>query len=287
MKKSKSGFWICVLPALICFAMVVLIPAITGLLYSFTDWNGMNKPVSFAGLENYRGLISDKVFWRDFLYTAEFSVVAVILVNLLGFALALLVTQKIRGANLFRTVFFMPNLIGGILLGFAWQFVFTQGFNYLGKSLNISWLQGWLSTPFTSTVGLMIVVVWQQAGYMMIVYIAQLQSIPDNLIEAAEIDGAGRLQRLKNLILPLCMPAFTIGFFLTLSGTFRLYDQNLALTNGGPYGSTQMVCKNIYRTAFGENDLGRAQAKALIFVIVIAIVSLTQLYCSKKMEVEM
>ena len=126
MKKSKSGFWICVLPALICFAMVVLIPAITGLLYSFTDWNGMNKPVSFAGLENYRGLISDKVFWRDFLYTAEFSVVAVILVNLLGFALALLVTQKIRGANLFRTVFFMPNLIGGILLGFAWQFVFTQ-----------------------------------------------------------------------------------------------------------------------------------------------------------------
>lgn len=254
MKKSKSGFWICVLPALICFAMVVLIPAITGLLYSFTDWNGMNKPVSFAGLENYRGLISDKVFWRDFLYTAEFSVVAVILVN---------------------------------LLGFAWQFVFTQGFNYLGKSLNISWLQGWLSTPFTSTVGLMIVVVWQQAGYMMIVYIAQLQSIPDNLIEAAEIDGAGRLQRLKNLILPLCMPAFTIGFFLTLSGTFRLYDQNLALTNGGPYGSTQMVCMNIYRTAFGENDLGRAQAKALIFVIVIAIVSLTQLYCSKKMEVEM
>ena len=134
---------------------------------------------------------------------------------------------------------------------------------------------------------IMIVVVWQQAGYMMIVYIAQLQSIPDNLIEAAEIDGAGRLQRLKNLILPLCMPAFTIGFFLTLSGTFRLYDQNLALTNGGPYGSTQMVCMNIYRTAFGENDLGRAQAKALIFVIVIAIVSLTQLYCSKKMEVEM
>lgn len=188
---------------------------------------------------------------------------------------------------MFRTVFFMPNLIGGILLGFAWQFVFTQGFNYLGKSLNISWLQGWLSTPFTSTVGLMIVVVWQQAGYMMIVYIAQLQSIPDNLIEAAEIDGAGRLQRLKNLILPLCMPAFTIGFFLTLSGTFRLYDQNLALTNGGPYGSTQMVCMNIYRTAFAENDLGRAQAKALIFVIVIAIVSLTQLYCSKKMEVEM
>ena len=122
---------------------------------------------------------------------------------------------------------------------------------------------------------------------MMIVYIAQLQSIPDNLIEAAEIDGAGRLQRLKNLILPLCMPAFTIGFFLTLSGTFRLYDQNLALTNGGPYGSTHMVCMNIYRTAFGENDLGRAQAKALIFVIVIAIVSLTQLYCSKKMEVEM
>ena len=151
MKKSKSGFWICVLPALICFAMVVLIPAITGLLYSFTDWNGMNKPVSFAGLENYRGLISDKVFWRDFLYTAEFSVIAVILVNLLGFALALLVTQKIRGANLFRTVFFMPNLIGGILLGFAWQFVFTQGFNYLGKSLNISWLPiKWKTKKFFS-----------------------------------------------------------------------------------------------------------------------------------------
>ena len=265
MKKSKSGFWICVLPALICFAMVVLIPAITGLLYSFTDWNGMNKPVSFAGLENYRGLISDKVFWRDFLYTAEFSVVAVILVNLLGFALALLVTQKIRGANLFRTVFFMPNLIGGILLGFAWQFVFTQGFNYLGKSLNISWLQGWLSTPFTSTVGLMIVVVWQQAGYMMIVYIAQLQSIPDNLIEAAEIDGAGKWQQTLNVTIPGITPTIITMFILRVGNLMSMgYEKTILLYSSATYETADIISSYIYRVGLQEQSWSYSTAIGLL-----------------------
>ena len=265
MKKSKSGFWICVLPALICFAMVVLIPAITGLLYSFTDWNGMNKPVSFSGLENYRGLISDKVFWRDFLYTAVFSVVAVILVNLLGFALALLVTQKIRGANLFRTVFFMPNLIGGILLGFAWQFVFTQGFNYLGKSLNISWLQGWLSTPFTSTVGLMIVVVWQQAGYMMIVYIAQLQSIPDNLIEAAEIDGAGKWQQTLNVTIPGITPTIITMFILRVGNLMSMgYEKTILLYSSATYETADIISSYIYRVGLQEQSWSYSTAIGLL-----------------------
>lgn len=287
MKRSKVGFWVCVIPALFAFAIVVLIPALTGMFYSFTDWNGMDSAVVFTGLTNYKGLFQDTVFIRDFVYTTLFSIAAVFSVNILGFLLALLVTQKMKANNLFRAVFFMPNLIGGLLLGFSWQFVFTQAFEAIGKSLNATWLQGWLSTPATATIGLLIVVTWQQAGYMMLIYIAQMQNIPDSLIEAAQIDGASRWHRLKAIILPLCMPAFTIGFFLTLSGTFKLYDQNLSLTNGGPYGSTQMICMNILKTAFTDNQLGVAQAKAMIFVVVVAVASLTQLRISKKMEVEM
>lgn len=288
MKRSKIGFWAFVLPSLAFFVLVVVIPAIWGLGYSLTDWNGISKEVSFVGFSNYVKIFTqDGDFLHAFVFTAVFALAAVIGVNVVGFLLALLVTSKAKCTTLMRGAFFMPNLIGGILLGFTWQFIFVQAFGAVYNATGLKFFANWLSDTKTSFFGLLILVVWQLAGYMMIIYIAQIQSIPDNLLEAAEIDGAGYLQRLKNVILPLTAPAFTIGLFLSLTTCFKLYDQNLALTNGGPFNSTEMLALNIYNSAFKYNELGVAQAKAVVFLIVVAALGLTQLYYSKKKEVEM
>lgn len=231
MRKSKKGFWIFILPALTAFIIVQAVPTIMGIGYSFTDWNGIGETKSFVGFGNYiTTLTKDTQFHKAFLFTFAFSVCAVLTVNILGFALAMLVTQKIRGANILRGIFFMPNLIGGILLGFTWQFVFVQVFDAAGKALGVEWLRGWLTNKETGFIGMLIVVTWQLAGYMMMIYIAQIQNIPDSVMEAAEIDGAVGWRRLKAIVLPLMMPAFTIGLFLSISNAFKLFDQNISLT---------------------------------------------------------
>ena len=183
-----------------------------GIGYSFTDWNGIGATKNFVGLKNYITTLTDDALFRQaFLFTFLFSVFAVISVNVIGFALALLVTQKIKGANLLRGIFFMPNLIGGILLGFTWQFIFVQVFEAVGETFNIPWLQGWLTDQKTGFIGLLIVVTWQLSGYMMMIYIAQIQNIPDSVLEAAKIDGATGWKRMKSIVFPLMMPAFTIA----------------------------------------------------------------------------
>ena len=288
MKKSKIGFWTFILPSLTFFVLVVIIPAVWGLGYSFTDWNGISKDIHFVGVGNYIKIFTeDKDFLHAFGFTAIFSVLAVIGVNVSGFLLALLVTSKAKATTLMRGAFFMPNLIGGILLGFTWQFIFVQAFGAVYNATGWKVFSNWLSDTKTSFMGLLILVIWQLAGYMMIIYIAQIQNIPDNLLEAAEIDGAGYMQRLRHVILPLVAPAFTIGLFLSLTTCFKLYDQNLALTNGGPYNSTEMMSLNIYNSAFKYNEMGVAQAKAGVFLMILAAIGLTQLYFSKKKEVEM
>lgn len=288
MKRSKAGFWLFMAPALIAFVLVQLIPTIKGIYYSFTNWRGIGAEKSFVGFANYiNAFTKDPNFIHAFIFTFAFAVCAVICVNVVGFGLALLVTQKFKGANLMRGVFFMPNLIGGILLGFSWQFIFVQVFDAIGKKFGIAALQGWLSNTKTGFIGLLIVITWQLAGYMMIIYIAQIQNISDSVIEASKIDGATGFQRLKSIILPLVVPAFTIGLFLTISNSFKLFDQNVALTNGSPNNSTQMLALNIYNTAFAEGNFGQAQAKAVIFLIVVAAISLTQLRITKSKEVEM
>ena len=287
MKKSKKGFWIFICPALFAFIVVQIIPTIMGIGYSFTDWNGVGKTKNFVGLGNYiTTLTNDTQFRNAFLFTFLFSICAVITVNVIGFALAMLVTQKIKGSNLLRGIFFMPNLIGGILLGFTWQFIFVQVFEAIGEKLQIGWLQGWLTNQKTGFIGLLIVVTWQLSGYMMMIYIAQIQNIPDSVLEAAQIDGAIGWNKLKSIILPLMMPAFTIGLFLSISNAFKLFDQNISLTGGGPVNSTQMLALNIYITAFGENRFGLAQSKAVIFMIVVMVISIIQLTITKKKEVE-
>lgn len=287
MKRNKLSFWGFIGPSLFAFILVVVIPSIFGVYYSFTDWNGIKSNVNFIGISNYLKLLNDKTFLASFIFTTKFTITAVISINVFGFSLALLVTRGIKMSNLLRTIFFMPNLIGGLILGFIWQFIFIKGFGALGELTGQMWLMGWLSNQETGLWGLVILMTWQLSGYVMVIYIAAIQNIPRELIEAAKIDGANSWQRIKGIILPLVRPAFTISLFLTLSNSYKLFDQNLSLTMGGPARSTEMLALNIYKTAFTFNKTGIAQAKAVMFLIVVGIITLSQVYLTKKGEVEM
>ncbi|RAK19540.1 raffinose/stachyose/melibiose transport system permease protein [Anoxybacillus vitaminiphilus] len=286
MKKQTLWYWLFLSPVLIALISVVVIPFMFGLYYSFTDWNGIQS-TKFVGFEHYMEIFKDKEFISSLWFTVKFSIVSVILINFFGLSLALIVTQNIKTSKILRTVFFMPNLIGGLILGFIWQFIFIKVFASIGDLLNIESLRGWLSTPETGFWGLAIVMSWQMAGYIMVIYIAYLENIPQELLEAAAIDGANSFQRFRYITFPLVAPAFTVSLFLTLSNSFKLYDQNLSLTGGGPYNSTQMLAMEIFKTAFSENQMAYAQSKAVIFFIIVAVISLTQVYFNKKREVEM
>ncbi|GIN39566.1 MULTISPECIES: carbohydrate ABC transporter permease [Heyndrickxia] len=286
MKKGNLWYWLFLAPTLIALALVVILPLIFGVYYSFTNWNGIDN-LKFIGLENYMNLFKDKEFLDSLWFTIKFTVVSVFLINFFGLSLALIVTQKMKTSNLLRTIFFMPNLIGGLILGFIWQFIFIKVFSGVGDLLGIEALKGWLSTPETGFWALAILMSWQMSGYIMVIYISYLESVPKELLEAAEIDGANSFQRFIHVTFPLVAPAFTVSLFLTLSNSFKLYDQNLSLTGGGPFHSTQMVAMEIYKTAFTENAMAYAQSKAVIFFIIVAAISLTQVYINKRREVEM
>ena len=286
LKKNGLFFWLFLAPVIVALFMVVIVPLLYGVYYSFTSWDGINKP-EFVGIKNYIMLMSDTEFLNSLWFTVQFAVVSVILINIIGLGLALLVTQKLKANNILRTIFFMPNLIGGLILGFIWQFIFIEAFGAIGDAVGISALKDWLSTTSTGFWGLVILTAWQMSGYIMIIYIAHLESIPEDLIEAASIDGANVFQRFRHIVFPLVAPAFTVSMFLTLSNSFKLYDQNLSLTGGAPFNSTQMVAMNIFNTAFGDNKMAYAQGKAIILFIIVAAISLTQVYFNKKREVEM
>jgi raffinose/stachyose/melibiose transport system permease protein len=286
MRNRDVSFWLFLTPVILSLSLVVIIPLLIGLYYSFTDWNGLTYN-QFVGLDHYIRLFQDSRFTSSIWFTFRFSIVTVIMLNVIGLGLALLVTRKFRSSNLLRTIFFMPNLIGGLILGFVWQFIFISVFADIGHSLGIPGLTGWLSTPGTGFWGLIILTCWQMGGYIMIIYIAYLQSIPNELLEAAEVDGANAFQRFRNVTFPLVAPAFTISMFLTLSTSFKIYDQNLSLTNGGPFNSTEMVAMNIVNTAFTSNQMAYGQAKAIIFFIIVAAIAVTQVYYNKKREVDL
>lgn len=284
--KSKS-YWLFLAPCLIGMAVVLFVPLITGAYYAMTDWNGI-KINEFLGLGNYIKAFQDKRFLGSIWFTTKFSVVAIILVNMIGLGLALLVTEKAsRLNNVLRTVFFMPNLIGGIILGFIWQFIFTKAFAAVGDATGIGFFKIWLSTTNTGFWGMIILFIWQMSGYIMIIYISFINNISEELIEAAEIDGATGWQAFWKIKFPMLAPAFTVSLFLTLSNAFKVYDQNLALTAGGPFDSTQMVAMNIVNEAFAVRHMGYAQAKAVIFLIIIAIVSVIQITITRKREVDL
>ncbi|WP_300380647.1 sugar ABC transporter permease [Clostridium sp.] len=288
MKKklnSNKGFWLFVGPSLFTLTMVVIIPFIIGIYYTFTNWNGANPNYDFVGFSNYSNLFKDIQFIYSFKITIIYTFLSVISINLIGFSLAYAVTRNLKSKNFLRTGFFMPNLIGGLILGFIWQFLFNSVFITIGKDLNIQLLTtSMLQERNTSILAMLIVSAWQYAGYIMVIYVAALENVPTDLIEASTIDGANGLQVFKNITIPMVAPSITVCLFLTLANSFKIFDLNFSLTNLKP---TEMLSLNIYKEAFVSNNMGVGQAKAIIFFIFVTAISLTQVYLSKKKEVEM
>ena len=279
-KAIKRYFPIFVLPTMIAFTLGFIIPFVEGVYLSFCKFTTVND-AKFIGFANYAKVFADETFVHAFWYTAAFTVVSVILINVLAFAVALLLTKGFKGTNIFRTVFFMPNLIGGIVLGYIWQLLLNGILMKFSRTLTYSSTYGFW--------GLIILMCWQQIGYMMIIYIAGIQNIPGELIEAAEIDGATKWQILKKVTIPMVMPSITVCTFLTLTNSFKLFDQNLALTGGDPNHATEMLALNIYQTFYARAGMqwkGYGQAKAVIFCALVIIISLVQLKATRSKEVQ-
>lgn len=280
MEKSlKKYLPLFVFPTLIAFLIAFLIPFLIGVYLSFTEFTTVTN-AQWVGLENYRkAFTANRDFINAMWFTLRFTVVSVISINVFAFCLALLLTQKIRGTNLFRTVFFMPNLIGGIVLGYLWQLILNGVLRNFGVDITFSGQYGFW--------GLVVLTNWQMVGYMMIIYIAGLQNIPSSLTEAAAIDGASPLQVLRHITIPMIMPATTICTFLTLTNSFKLFDQNLALTAGAPGKESAMLALDIYNTFYGRVGFeGVGQAKAVIFFLMAALISFAQLSLTRGREVQ-
>ena len=285
----KIVYFLFLFPLLFTFAVTVIIPLILGIGYSFTDWTGI-RYTKVVGLANYQAMFKDPAFIWSVLITFVFVIINVVMINLVGFLLALLCTVKMRGVAFFRAAYFLPNLIGGIVLGYIWQFVFNNVLmNYMKFSM--------LSQTKTAMLAIIVVYLWQSGGYIMLIYVTGLTQIPGDVLEAAQIDGATALQTLFKVKLPMIASTITICTFLTLTSAFKQFDVNMALTNGtgsvadfmGSYLSngTQMLALNIYNTAIAKNNFALAQAKAILFFIILAVISLIQVRISNSREVEM
>lgn len=277
-KTTKKYFPIFVLPTLIAFFIAFVIPFIWGVYLSFFKFKTIKKK-TFVGFENYIKAFQNDNFINAFKFTVIFAIVAIIIINVIAFTLAVLLTRKVKGTNFFRTIFFMPNLIGGIVLGYIWNSIFNAILKSYGTTLVNDAKYGFW--------GLIILMSWQLIGYMMIIYIAGLQNVPTELKEAADIDGATWWQKLRKITIPMVMPSITICMFLSLSNCFKLFDQNLSLTNGAPMRETSMLALDIYNTFYGSGtSKGIGQAKAVVFFITVAVISLVQLYATRSKEVE-
>ena len=271
---------------LIIFSFVLVVPFFRGIFLTFTDWNGFETS-AFVGFDNYVQATQSEAFWASMGITLGYVLASLILVNLIGFGLALLVTIPLRGVNILRTFFFVPNLIGGVILGLIWQFIFGQAFPSISEQFELPFFRdNWLLETGTSFWALVIVTVWQMSGYMMIIYVTGLMSIEKDVLEAALMDGSTGLRTLVSIKLPLMAQAFTISLFLTIRNAFMAYDVNIALNNGGPYRSTELISLHVFREAFGFGNFGTGQSMAVIMFLVIAIAALTQVIISRRFEVQ-
>ncbi len=275
------------LPGCLIFCAVVILPFLYGFYLTLTDWDGVSKVKNIIGVQNYISVFKDTAFWSSMGLTLKYVVLSVILVNAVAFLLAYALTNGIKGQKFFRAGFFTPNLIGGVVLGFIWQFVFSRVLVNMGKSTGWGLFStSWLADPNKAFWSMVIVTVWQLSGYMMLIYIAGFTGLSTDVLEVASIDGATGLQKMKSIILPLMVPSFVICLFLTLSRAFMVYDVNLTLTGGEPYGSTRLVAMHVYEKAFTSRNYGVGQAEALILFIIVACISGAQIYIGKKKEVE-
>lgn len=279
MEKAIKKRWpIFVLPTLVAFMIGFIVPFVMGIWLSFCEFTTVTD-AKFVGFDNYVKALKDTIFLHSFWYTALFAVVSLVVINVIAFLLAMALTQKMRGTNLFRTIFFLPNLIGGIVLGYIWQLIFDGILQQYGTALKLNEWYGFF--------GLVILVAWQQIGYMMIIYIAGLQAIPDSVLEASGIDGANGLQKLMKVVIPMMMPSITICMFLSITNGFKLFDQNLSLTAGQPMKMSEMMALNIYNTFYGNVGYeGVGQAKAVIFFLIVIGIGLWQLRVTRSKEVQ-
>lgn len=295
MKQSRLVNILFVAPCVFAFIMIIVIPFFFGIYYSLTDWNGVSIDTDFVGFKNFRNLFSSPDFLYSFLITIAYSMINIVFVNVVSFILSLIVTSKIRLRNFYRAGFFVPYLIGGIVLGYIWQFILNNILVQLGKGLSLPFLQtSFLSMPHTVIWTMAAVNTWQYAGYIMLIFVAAIQSIPSSLMEAANVDGASYCTRVFRILIPMMANAFTISLFLTLTTSFKQFDMNLTLTNGGPatrfldtpVKASQLLAMNIFNTATA-NRMAEAQAKAVVLFVVLVVISLFQVSVNKKKEVEM
>ena len=288
MKRARATkrFLKLALTPLLIFTVVLVIPFLNGLYYTFTDWDGF-EATKLVGFENYKKSFQDPTFWSTLRFTALFVVVSLVIVNVVAFGLALIVTSNLRSRNFLRTFFFVPNLIGGVVLGVIWQFIFNSAIVALAEKYNWEiFKQSWLQDTNKAFWALIIVTVWQSSGYMMIVYITGLISIEHDVLEASQIDGASPLRTLLTIKIPLMAQAFTIALFLTLRGGFMAYDVNVALTGGGPFRTTELISLHIFQDAFANGNFGTGQSKAVVMFIIVALAALVQVTISKRYEVQ-
>jgi raffinose/stachyose/melibiose transport system permease protein len=286
MKYKVSQFLMFAGPAAILFCAVVLIPFVYGFYLTFTSWDGIAKSKPFVAFANYAAAFQDGDYWVALGRTAIYTVISVVLVNIVAFLLAYLVTSGVKGQNFFRAGFFIPNLIGGIVLGYVWKFVFNRAFVAIGSALS----GGNVASPLSTTGGamfcLILVTVWQYAGYMMLIYVAGFMSVSADLKEAALIDGATGWQAMKNVTIPLMRSSFVTCIFLSITRCFVIYDVNLSLTKGEPFNSSVMAAMHVYNQAFVYKNYGEGQAEALILFVICAVVGITQVMIGKRGEVE-
>lgn len=271
------------LPAVFIWVTVIIIPFIYGIWITFTDWNGLALNINYVGLDNYVAVFSDATFITSFLKTVIYAVFTVIASNVAGFLLALAVTNGIKAQGLFRAGFFTPNIIGGIILGYIWNFIFSYALTGFGKAAGIEWMStSWLTHPARALIALIIVSSWQMSGYLMVIYIAGLTNVPGELTEAAKVDGATGWQVIRKIKIPCIRNTIAICVFLSIARTFMSFDMNLSLTAGGPYKSTELIAYKIYQTAFTSMEFGKGQAQAMVLFVIVAVISLLQVYFTRK-----
>ena len=276
-------------PAVLLFVVIGLIPFFYEIWYSFTNWDGIHANYQFVGLKNYMDVLTnDPKYWHAMWFTIKFAFCVLVFSNLLGFIWAYGLSKAIPFRNVMRAGFYIPRIVGGVVLGFLWRFIITELFPVIGEATGIGWFsQSWFQTEASSFWAMVIVMTWSMAGYMMIIYIAGLQNLPTDVLEAAEIDGASSWQKLRRVTIPMIMPSITICTFLTLTNSFKLFDQNFALTAGAPMKKTAMLALDIYNTFYGRiGDEGVGQAKAVLFFLMVAAIAALQLRATRSREVE-
>ena len=285
--RNTGLFFLFAGPSLFAFTVVFLIPFLVGFYLTLTKWDVIRNDGSFVGFVNYAEVFRDKAFWTQLWFTIRYVFFTVIISNVLAVAIALALTSGIRGERWLRAGYFTPNLIGGIVLGYLWQSLFSRVLPYLGQKYDWPLFQtSWLTSTDKAFWALVIATSWQLAGYLMIIYIAGFTGVPKDIVEAAKIDGAGNFAVLRKIVLRLAVPAIVVCVFLSLSRSFLTYDLNLSLTKGGPFNSTELATFYIVQMAFQSNQYGVGQAEAIVLFVVVAVIALTQSYLLKKLEVE-